>query len=1565
MVGSTTTKLDIYFRNGSRDTYDLLEYGYDYRLSSRKDATTQGLTFTYDDPDSASALRRLTRVTTADGAQFNFAYTDGTDVYRITGVTGPNSRSVSFGYTTISSVKVLTSITDAVGMVSSFGWDQTKWWINSLTTPYGTTSFNHFDAGICNPVHPNDGLTCVGIDRSITITEPDGSRQFYLLYDNPYNFLGTASQVASKVPSAFSSGQLPQYVAGSPPIQTLDTGYRDQRNSHYWNRQQAAQLPGTLTLANLTAAHFLVSRTRHWLMEYNDFGTLHTMSWELPPSQDGVNEAMPVFYDYKQKPTGNAGTYPDSAYCGTNNLLSVIARRVPDGANITTAYTYFERNSLGMNTNVIEGRIKNGAATTYRTNSFTYASGTGNPAVDGLLLVQQKGPYGEFILGRALHSTFNDQIRYETNAVGEVTTFDYDSFRRLSTRQTHAGLLLTYTYNATDKRLQTVVDTVSGVPVRTNSYTWLNGYLRTHTDARGFTRTFDFDFLGRPTQITYPDSTTEAFAYSLPASTGFNTSGSSLALLDLVTRKDRLGNYSRTLLNRLRQIEKIIEPSQTTPGQYGTETTLTYCGCGSPTAITRGSNTGAPETTSFDYTYQGGVKKITFPNSTTLTNKYDALGRLSSREDAFLQVTNTYDYLSRVLVVSNAAGLMQGLGYDLRDRVVASTNSSGIWMTNQFDALVRTLVRGYPDGGKEQWSYTAGFAGATVYTNQISTVTTWVYDASQRLLKEALAGSYTNTFAYSPANDLVQLVDGKNQQTLWQFDGEGRMITKTNQSNVKMLTLAYDANSRLTNRWSVATGTTSYRYDGVGNLTLVDYPSGTADITNQFNALHRLTSMIDGVGTTAFTYNTAGDLTGEDGPWAGDTVTRGYHASVPHLRASLVTQRPYASDWTQSYGYDAAKRLTSLTSGAGAFTYAYRGGASELIDKLTLANTSYITNTYNSVGRQLSTILKNRGHTALNSHAYLYNLAGHRTKQTLTAGNYWDYGYDAREQLTVARGYESGGSTARNQEQFLYAYDAAANLTTRSNNALRLSFTLSNPRNELTSASRAGTLTVAGYTGGAATGVTVADNGNAAQAAARYGDNAFARAGVSALNGNNTFTAVATDALGRGDTNVVATYLPATVNFGYDSNGNLTGDGRRTLTYDAENQLSSATVTNVGAGTSTKSEFVYDGLRRLRVSKEYLWSGSAFTLVSEIRRVYDGWLVIQERDANNLPTITYTRGLDLSGTLDGAGGIGGLLARTDHASGSSAVYHADGSGNVTALLDAAQSLAARYSYDPFGNPLGKFGPLADANVYRSSSKEWHECTGLVYYGFRFYEPSLQRWLNQDPLGEAEGSNLYSYVGNGPVGQIDPFGLYETDFHYYAIYYIFRAKGYSPTEANEVAWASQHIDDNPATEPIYTTPPVRALFHFHGCGPEKATSRNPLDLAEQIRALLRESSPRLNDVGTLLHTYADSWSHEGFTAWHNDRINRRTGSTRPNIGHADAPEGGHAPDRPYNDVRKALEAATTIYGLIPDKHGGAGLRRDLLERDLRRAFSFRAEDLDLRVRNFQAVIKRRFGDNAQY
>jgi hypothetical protein len=217
-------------------------------------------------------------------------------------------------------------------------------------------------------------------------------------------------------------------------------------------------------------------------------------------------------------------------------------------------------------------------------------------------------------------------------------------------------------------------------------------------------------------------------------------------------------------------------------------------------------------------------------------------------------------------------------------------------------------------------------------------------------------------------------------------------------------------------------------------------------------------------------------------------------------------------------------------------------------------------------------------------------------------------------------------------------------LSYRTNNALVQNFDV-NSLNELTSAGRSGTLTVAGsvserksaYVGDyGVTNVTVSGTGLSSGAAELYADGTWARAGATSANGVNSYSATAKDNCDRTNTDSISVNLPSTVAFSYDSNGKLTSDGLRTFEYDSENQL-----TNVYVSGQWRSEFVYDGLSRRRVRREFRWTGGTWAKTNEVRYIYDGYRVVQERDANNLPVTTYTRGNDLSGSREGAGGIGG------------------------------------------------------------------------------------------------------------------------------------------------------------------------------------------------------------------------------------------------------------------------------------------------------------------------------------
>src|SRR5690606_15012254 len=86
------------------------------------------------------------------------------------------------------------------------------------------------------------------------------------------------------------------------------------------------------------------------------------------------------------------------------------------------------------------------------------------------------------------------------------------------------------------------------------------------------------------------------------------------------------------------------------------------------------------------------------------------------------------------------------------------------------------------------------------------------------------------------------------------------------------------------------------------------------------------------------------------------------------------------------------------------------------------------------------------------------------------------------------------------------------------------------------------------------------------------------------------------------------------------------------------------------------------------------------------------------------------------------------------------------------------AVKARYTYDAFGQKNRAYGVFAATNPFGFSSKYEDSETGLLYYGYRYYDPVGGRWLSRDPIGEEGGLNLYGFVGNNAVSRWDYLGL---------------------------------------------------------------------------------------------------------------------------------------------------------------------------------------------------------------
>jgi len=196
------------------------------------------------------------------------------------------------------------------------------------------------------------------------------------------------------------------------------------------------------------------------------------------------------------------------------------------------------------------------------------------------------------------------------------------------------------------------------------------------------------------------------------------------------------------------------------------------------------------------------------------------------------------------------------------------------------------------------------------------------------------------------------------------------------------------------------------------------------------------------------------------------------------------------------------------------------------------------------------------------------------------------------------------------------------------------------------------------------------------------------------------------------------------VNYTYDDEGRLGTAGSASFTFDCDQRL-------IGIDTA---QFFYDGRgNRLKAIR-----GGATTYY-----IYDPWgNLLAEADANGI-TRKYVYG-------------NGLLALAT--SSDLYCYHFDATGNTIALTDMAQTVVNSYSYEPFGQVLAQQETVAQPFKFVGRFGVMAEPNGIYYMRARYYDPSVGRFISEDPLGFGGGDvNFFAYVLNDPVNWVDPTG----------------------------------------------------------------------------------------------------------------------------------------------------------------------------------------------------------------
>jgi RHS repeat-associated protein len=737
-------------------------------------------------------------------------------------------------------------------------------------------------------------------------------------------------------------------------------------------------------------------------------------------------------------------------------------------------------------------------------------------------------------------------------------------------------------------------------------------------------------------------------------------------------------------------------------------------------------------------------------------NKYGSSGTNIS------QTSYAYDAHGRQYAVTDARNGSTVYQFNDADQVISVTTPNpgsipGAPQTtaNSYDTQMRPTGFLYADGTSLTNVYYPTGLIQSNYGSRAYPVG-YGYDAQGRMTTmtnwsdfAANSGQRVTTWVFDPYRGfLTNKTDAANQAVSYTFTGAGRLA------------------SRL---WARGTNTT-YLYNTAGDLGTNFYSDGTPGVTNAYNRLGQKTNVMHGATSTSFVYDLANDMLSESnsgGVLNGLMVSNQFDAYLRRTNMALLNGNTPMSQ--AIYGYDNASRLAVVSDGTNSAAYSYLA-FSPLVGQITFANsgtTEMTTSKQYDYLNRLTSIAS----SASNAFTYQYNSANQRNLALLADGSYWRYGYDALGQVTSGNKYWSDETPVAGQ-QFGYTFDTIGNRTETESGGdqtganLRVAYYTNNTLNQITSRSVPGYVDIMGD--------AIATNAVTVNGVTAYRKTEYFREQSAVTNTSAVWDGVTV--VGSGQTNTGHIYVPETPeNYAYDADGNLLSDGRWNYTWDGENRLTNMTsLSGAPTGSRLQLAFAYDYQgRRIQKAVSTNSGGGSFSVYTNVF-AYDGWNLLAEVGTSGSLVRGYLWGTDLSGSLQGAGGVGGLIEVTYYGTTTTNCFVAhDGNGNVSALFNAADgTILANYEYGPFGETIRETGPMAKLNPVGSSDKIGDPETGLVCYGYRFYNPSTGRWLSKDPVYERgfkaavrvrkarnrADLNLYGFVGNRPLTTWDYLGL---------------------------------------------------------------------------------------------------------------------------------------------------------------------------------------------------------------
>jgi RHS repeat-associated protein len=781
----------------------------------------------------------------------------------------------------------------------------------------------------------------------------------------------------------------------------------------------------------------------------------------------------------------------------------------------------------------------------------------------------------------------------------------------------------------------------------------------------------------------------------------------------------------------------------------------------------------------------GNILKIVSPHSRWIALTYDGSNRITQATDNLGRAVGyTYDASGRLWKVTDVAGGITEYTYDTAHQMLTIKDPRGItYLTNQYDGNGRVSQQTLADTGVYEFNYTLDGSGKVTHTDL-----TDPEDRVQRATFNASGFPLTITEAYgtslartttrtyqSGTNFVTSVVDSLSRETAYAYDALGNLTSAVElPGTADEITTAYTyepAYNQVATVTDPLNHTTTFAYDHLGRVTSVTDPL-SHQTTFTYNVAAQPLTITDALSkTTTFGY-ALGNLVSITSP-LGQVESRFVDGGGRLLRTTDATGAMTRFEYNP---FSQVTKIVDPINGETAFTYDGNGNLLTLTD----ARSKTTTWTYDGMDR-----VETRTDPLTRDESFAYDLLGNVTSWTDRKGQVTTYEYDALNRQTFV-GYGTTGAPPTYASTITTSYDAgdrATEIVDSVAGTIERTYDLLDrlteevtPEGTLTythdDASRRATMTVAGqtavsYTFDDANRLTGVTRGTAAVGLAydtanrrtsltlpngivvEYGyDDDSRLTGLTYKQGMSTLGTLtyAYDANGQ-RTSVGGTYartgLPAALtsatyddvnqiatfggtSFTYDDNGNLTSDGVRSYTWNVRNQLASLS-------GPVNGSFAYDGVGRRR-SKTISSTTTQF--------LYDGLNPVQELAAGT-PTANLLTGLELDEFFTRTDGVG---VRN---------YLTDALGSSVALADGSGAVQTEYTFEPFGSTTASGASSTNSFAYTGRESDG---TGLHYFRARYYHPTAQRFIAEDPLAFAAGdTNLSAYVSNAPTLYTDPTG----------------------------------------------------------------------------------------------------------------------------------------------------------------------------------------------------------------